>query len=346
MQLKPHQLASHLKKSVLPVYFLTGDEPLQLSEMADLIRAAARDAGFTSRELFSADDHGFSWQQLIGTSLTSSIFADKQLLDLRLPSGSPGVDGAKALIHYCGQANDRTLMLITAGKLNKEAYKSRWFQALDKAGAVCQVWPLDRAGLLSWLEQRLLGRGLELDRESVKLLATKVEGNLPAAAQEVEKLFVLFGPGKLDGDQVRHAVVDNSRYDVYKLVDACLAADVTRLLKIFAALEQEEVPPPIIVWALSREARIMARAKWQVGNGSSLDRALTSLHVHELRKQLAGDCAKRLSLDRICEIIKLNGKADRQSKGQETGDAWSTLRQICLLFAGVNAGCLNLTEHS
>lgn len=336
MQLKQHQLASHLKKGLLPVYFLTGDEPLQLAEMADLIRTAARDAGFINRELFSVDASGFNWHQLIETSLTPSIFADKQLLDLRLPSGSPGIDGAKALTQYCGQANDQTLLLITAGKVGKEAYKSRWFQALDKAGGVCQVWPLDWAGLLSWLEQRLLGRGLVLDPDSIKLLAGKVEGNLLAAAQEVEKLYVLFGPGKVGGEQVLDAVIDNSRYDVFKLVDACLAADVKRLLKILGALKQEGVAPPVIIWALSREARILAKIKWQVSRGSSLERALTSHLVHDKQKQRTRDSVKRLSLCHLSEIMELNSKADRQSKGQEIGDAWSTLQQICLLFAGIS----------
>jgi len=337
MQLKQHQLALHLKKNLLPVYFLTGDEPLQLVEMADLIKTAARDAGFINRELFSADTAGFSWQQLLEASATSSIFADKQLLDLRLPSGSPGNEGAKAITHYCKKNNGHTLLLISAGKVGKEAFKSQWFQALDKAGAICQVWPLDWAALLSWLEQRLLRRGLVLDPGSIKLLAGKVEGNLPAAAQEVENLYVLYGPGRLGGDQVQHAVIDNSRYDVYKLVDACLAADIKRLLKILGALCQEGSPAPIAVWALSREARMLAKIKWQVNNGGNLERALINQQVHEKRKQLVGDCVKRLSPGLISEIIKLASKADRQSKGQETGDAWSTLQRICLLFAGINA---------
>lgn len=335
MQLKPHQLASQLKKKLMPVYILTGDEPLQLGELADLIRTTARDAGFTHREVFSVDTPGFNWNQLIEASQSQSIFADKQLLEVRMTSGSPGIEGAKTLTHYCQQATDGTLLLITAGKIPKDALKSRWFQTLDRTGVSCQVWPLDGNGLLAWLEKRLLDRGMVLEPGSIKLLASKVEGNLLAAAQEVEKLYVLYGAGPLSNPQVMAAVTDNSRYDVFNLVDACLAADCKKILKILGALAQEGIAAPIVVWALSREARILAKIKWQVSRGMNLETADKNLLVNNKRKHLIRDAIDRLNTANLDEIIRLNSKADRQSKGQETGDSWETLQDICFLFAGI-----------
>jgi DNA polymerase III subunit delta len=262
MQLKPEQLEASLQKKLSPVYFLTGDEPLQLAEMADAVRTAARKAGYLSREVLTEDSPDFSWNQIIELGSTLSIFADKQVPDVRLPSGKPGTEGAKVLTAYCGRPPEDSLLLITAGKIGKDAYKSRWFQALDKTGIIAQAWPLEGKTLLAWLQQRLLRRGLQADQEGIKALASRIEGNLLAAAQEIEKLYVLYGAGPLSQRQIVDAVTDNSRYNVFKLMDACLAADVGRILKILSALHHEGIAAPIVLWALSREARMLYKIKW------------------------------------------------------------------------------------
>ncbi len=197
MRIRPEQLNAALQKGLAPVYFISGDEPLQLGEMADAVRKAARQAGFETREIFSADT-GFEWNELAVSADSLSIFADKKIIDLRLPSGTPGTEGSKALITYCERLPEDTLLLITAGKLASASLKTRWFQALDKAGCVIQVWPLEGQDLIRWLQQRMQSRGLQAEAEGLRTLAARIEGNLLAAAQEIEKLYVLYGAWTLE----------------------------------------------------------------------------------------------------------------------------------------------------
>ncbi|MDP3588957.1 MAG: DNA polymerase III subunit delta, partial [Methylobacter sp.] len=258
MRLKPEQITAELQKGLAPVYFISGDEPLQLGETADAIRAAARNAGFDLREVLVADA-GFAWRELTESASSLSIFSDKKIIDLRLPSGTPGAEGAKALIAYCERLPEDTLLLITAAKMAGSSLKSQWFQALDKAGCVIQVWPLEGQDLLRWLQQRMQRRGLQAETEGIKILASRIEGNLLAAAQEIEKLYVLYGEGHLGNQQIFEVVADSSRFDVFKLMDSVLAARVDRVFKILSGLQAEGVAAPVVLWALTREARVLIR---------------------------------------------------------------------------------------
>lgn len=186
MRLKPEQVRTALQQGLVPIYFISGDEPLQLGEMADAVRAAARAAGYDSREVLIVDA-AFSWNEFTESANSLSIFADKKIIDLRLPTAAPGADGSKALIAYCERLPEDTLLLITAAKLAGASLKARWFQALDKAGCVIQVWPLEGQDLIRWLQQRMQRRGLLAETEGIKILASRIEGNLLAAAQEIEK---------------------------------------------------------------------------------------------------------------------------------------------------------------
>ena len=230
MRNKPEQLTAELKKGLKPIYVVAGDEPLQLGEMADAIRKAARLAGYDNREVISVDAN-FEWNQLAFLADSMSIFSDKKIIDLRLPSGAPGIEGAKALVSYCGRLQEDNLLLITAGKLASSALKSRWFEALDKQGVVIQVWPLEGQDLINWLQQRLRQRGLSAESDGLRLLASRVEGNLLAAAQEIEKLYVLYGAGSLNQQQILDVVADNSRYDVFKLIDSALSDREDRIVR-------------------------------------------------------------------------------------------------------------------
>ena len=225
MRIKPEQLGAMLKKSLAPVYFISGDEPLQLGEIADAIRKTAKKSGFENREILSAET-GFEWNQLAFTADSYSLFADKKIIDLRLPSGTPGIDGSKALIAYCERLPEDTLLLVTAGKIASGALKTKWLEALDKKGVVIQVWPLEGSDLIRWLQQRAEQRGLHIETEGLRILASRIEGNLLAAAQEIEKLYVLYGTANLSSRQISEAVADSSRYDVFKLMDSVLAARV------------------------------------------------------------------------------------------------------------------------
>ena len=332
MRFKPEQLSAALKKGLMPVYFISGDEPLQLGEMADAVRKAARTAGFENREIISVET-GFEWNQLAFSADSLSIFADKKIIDLRLPTGTPGTDGAKALTAYCQRLPEDTLLLITAGKVASGALKSRWLEALDKAGAVIQVWPLEGQDLIRWLQQRMQQRGLSAETDGLRLLASRIEGNLLAAAQEIEKLYVLYGTGSLSQKQIFDVVADSSRYDVFKLMDSVLSAGVNRIIKILSGLRAEGIAAPVVLWALTREARSLIKIKLALVGGQPRDLVFKNNQIWDKRKQLVSNALHRLSDSDLTGILVLSALADRQIMGQQPGDAWETLRAICLMFA-------------
>lgn len=334
MRLKPDQLNAALQKGLASVYFLSGDEPLQLGEMADAIRRAARATGYNSREIFSVDST-FSWSQLALAADSMSIFSDKKIIELRIPSSTVGTEGAKALSTYCQRLPADTLLLISIGKLASATLKSRWLESIDKVGVVIQVWALDGQDLLNWLQQRLLQRGLHVDTDGIKLLASRIEGNLLAADQEITKLYVLYGAGQLSTAQIADAVADSSRYDVFKLMDWVLAAQTNRIIKILAALRAEGIAAPVILWALTREARSLIHIKLALAGGQHKDTVFRNNQIWDKRKPLVDKALTRLNLQQLNSILVLAAQADRQIKGQQSGDAWETLLAVCLLFTSL-----------
>jgi DNA polymerase-3 subunit delta len=303
--------------------------------MADAIRAAARAAGFNDREIFSVDS-GFEWGQLKVCADSLSLFADKKIIELKLPSGTPGTEGAKALTAYCQRLPDDTLLLITAGKMTKDALKTRWFQAVDNAGVTIQVWPLEGQDLINWLQQRMQQRGLYTDGNGLKILASRIEGNLLAAAQEIEKLYVLYGTGNLSTEQMLTAVTDSARYDVFKLIDTVLSANVSRIFKVLPILRAEGIAAPVILWALTREARVLIKVKLALTQGQQRETVFKNNQIWDKRKQLVSEALARLSHSDLNAILMMSTKADRQVKGQQAGDAWETLLLVCLLFASAS----------
>lgn len=331
MQLKAEQLKAQLTKSLAPVYFFTGDEPLQLGELADAVRKTARKTEYNAREVLSVDAN-FSWHSLSTSANELSLFADKKIIELRLPTASVGADGAKVMTAYCERLPQDTLLLITAGKLAKETLKSKWFQAIDKVGIVIQVWALDGVDLLRWLQQRCGQRGLLIELDGLRLLASRIEGNLLAAAQEIEKLYVLFGAGTISRSQINEVVADSSRYDVFKLIDYLFVANIKHIIKVLFALQTEGTAAPVVLWALTREARNLIKIKSALAQGQNRDVVFRNHQVWDKRKQIINDALQRISDNSLNHILVLSAKADRQIKGQQNGDAWETLLAICLLF--------------
>jgi DNA polymerase-3 subunit delta len=331
MRLKPEQLTAALSKALAPVYFISGDEPLQVGEMADAIRKAARNAGYNEREIISAET-GFEWHQFAIAGDSFSLFADKKIIDLRLPSGTPGAEGAKALTTFCEQVTNDTLLLITAGKVEKAALKTRWFQALDKVGIIIQVWALEGQDLMHWLQRRMQQRGLQAHPEGIRLLASRIEGNLLAAAQEIEKLYVLYGAGNISTAQILDVVADSARYDVFKLTETVLSGRVDRILKVLSGIQAEGIPAPVVLWALTREARSLIRIKLALSLGQDNETVFRNNGVWDKRKQLVSGALHRLSDNELHNILVLSARADQQIKGQQGGDAWGTLLAICLRF--------------
>jgi DNA polymerase-3 subunit delta len=332
MRLSLAQLNAELNKKIAPLYLISGDEPLQLGEAADAVRSMAKKAGFLTREVLSAEGN-FDWKQLNFAADSFSIFADKKILDLRVPSGKFGTEGSKAICEYCQRLTQDTLLLISTPRLDKDALKSRWFQAIETAGVVVQVTPLEGQELGQWIQQRLLKRGLQVETDGVKIIAARIEGNLLAAAQEIEKLYVLCGAGQLSSAMIEHAVADSSRFDVFKLTEAILTGKVNRADRILYALKEEGIAAPVVLWALSREARALMELK----NSNNKEAIFKKYYIWDnKRKQLINQTLTRLSLAKLQQIFILSAKADRQIKGQEVGNCWETLLAICLLFCAVS----------
>ncbi|ACL73357.1 DNA-directed DNA polymerase [Thioalkalivibrio sulfidiphilus HL-EbGr7] len=331
MRLKPEQLARHLEQGLAPVYLFAGDEPLQLMEAADAVRAAARTRGYTEREVFTAD-RSFDWSALTAASDSLSLFAERRILELRLPTGKPGTQGAKALEAYCLRLPEDTLLLVHAGKLEKSAANSKWVKSLEQAGVMIQVWPLSLAETAGWIARRLRSRGLVPDEPAVRLLAERVEGNLLAAAQEVEKLALLRGEGSLDADGVLEAVSDAARYTIYDLADAALAGDSARAVHVLNGLRGEGVDAVLILWALSREVRSLTDIAEQMEAGTPAAQAMKS--VWAKRAPLVKKALARHRAPAWRALLALCARTDRVIKGQAPGSPWDELLQLTIGLAG------------
>ncbi|MDE2345654.1 MAG: DNA polymerase III subunit delta, partial [Gammaproteobacteria bacterium] len=250
MKLSAEKLDSHLQSKLAPVYLITGDEPLQREEAADAVRAAAHRCGYTEREVMFAE-RGFDWNRLASLGASLSLFAAKRVLEIRLPTGKPGDAGAAAFNEYANNPATDAVLLVISAKLERGG--GRWAEALEQVGVHVSIWPVEMKSLPAWIGRRMQKLGMRPTPEAVSLIAERVEGNLLAAAQEVEKLLLLNGQGQVDSAAVREAVADSARYDPYTLVDAALAGDLRRAARILMGLEEEGTEPTFIQWALARE---------------------------------------------------------------------------------------------
>jgi len=329
VRLKPDQLETALKNRLLPVYLVSGDEPLQLGEAADAVRLAARQAGYAVREVIAIDS-GNEWPAFASETESLSIFSDKKLIDLHLPSAKPGTEGGKLLVHYCQSPPPDTLLLISVGKIEKSAQKTQWFQAIEQLGAVIQVWPLQGAELEQWLRRRAERRGLSLEMDAVKSLSARIEGNLLAAAQEIEKLYILHGNSRITRRMIEDGVADSARFDIYALSDELLAGRLRRALKILRHLQAEGVAQPVIVWALARDIRSVIHLQTELKQGASADNAFRKQAIWDNRKPLFQTALKRLSLSQSLAVLNDIARIDRQVKGQARGDAWEGLFAVCV----------------
>ncbi len=334
MKIRIEQLASHLERPLVPIYLIHGDEPLQAGEAADAIRAAARAQGFTERQVFHVE-RGFDWSELRAAGDSLSLFAEQRLLELRMPGGKPGDGGARALAEYAQAPPEATLLLIACGKLDAAQQRSKWFKALEAAGAVLAVWPVAAGQLPAWVRRRLRARGLEASEAAAALIAERVEGNLLAAAQEVEKLRLLYPAGALDEQAVAAAVGNSARYDVFTLVDAALAGDAGRTARVLYGLSGEGVEPTVVLWALSRELRSLEPMARELAAGGRVDAVLAAQRVWERRKPLLRAALARHRPGRLLRLLQYAARIDLIIKGQAAGTVWDELLQLALELAGV-----------
>jgi DNA polymerase III subunit delta len=321
MNVRPDQLQAVLSKQLHPVYLVTGDEPLQVMEATDRIRKAAREQDYAEREVIHVDSN-FDWQTLKDEAGSLSLFSSRRILDLRLPSMKPGRDGGQTLKEYAASPPEDTLLLITGGKLEAAQKSSAWFKALDKVGVVMQCWPVGADRLPARVMQRCNSRGMKPQRDVVDYICQRVEGNMLAAAQEIDKLLLLLGPGVVDMAGVREAVTDSSRFTVFELADSALAGDRPRTIRILHGLRAEGIEPILITWALAKDLRLLAGVSRQP---ESAGYALQQAGVWKNRLELFSGCLRRHSVRSIDRLLQHCARIDAITKGAQPGDVWDEL---------------------
>ena len=333
MQLKSDELLRHLERGVQPLYLVHGDEPLLALEAGDAIRAAARAAGALEREVLVVEP-GFKWDAFLGANANASLFGDRKVVDLRIPSGKPGVEGGKALEAYAANPNPDNVTLITLPRLDRTAQASAWFGALADAGVAIAVYPVEREALPGWIAARLARQQQRATRETLTFLAENCEGNLLAARQEIEKLALLLPPGELAHEDVERAVADVARYDVFQLSEAWLAGDAARALRILGALRDEGDAPTLAVWQLSEDVHALAAVQTMVRTGTSVATAVKSARVWGRRQGALERAADRVPVALMPALLLALARLDALAKGLGRGNAWEELATTALALAG------------
>ena len=333
MQLYPEKLQQHLQQNLLPLYLVFGEESLLVQEACDAIRSRCREQGCGEREVLQVTGDKFDWNSLLASSSEMSLFADQKLIELRIPSGKPGKEGSQALQHYLENPAPGNILLIVAGKIDKQSFKSKWFKALDKAGATVQIWPVKANQLPRWMQQRLQQFGLEIDADALQLLCDRVEGNLLAAVQEIEKLRLLAGSDRIRAEHVHQSVANNARYNLFALVDHASSGEAAAAFKMFHGLRAEGTEPAILLWALAREIRTLYQCQAEIEKGQAMDRVFDAQRIWKSRKPMVSAALKRHPLASLSELLQQATLADHSIKGLGPGNPWDHLSELLLNLA-------------
>ena len=345
---KTDAFQSHLKSLAAasafhPLYVFSGDEPLLMMESIDLLRSKARQLGYTEREVM-LQERGFDWSALLNAGQTMSLFGDRRWIELRIPTGKPGRDGADALkqfsVQIASQSNadgPETIFCIVLPRLDMKTKSSAWFSSLDEAGMAVQIDSLDRSHLPSWIAGRLQKQGQSIQsgpagQRALEFIAEQVEGNLIAAHQEIQKLGLLYPAGELSEEQVRSAILKVARYNVFELSEAMLAGDLPRVNRMLDGLKGEGEPLVLILWSVTEELRLLSKLKMASDAGESVQQLLRVNRVWGNKERLYPAALKRVQSSRLRQAVQIAAGLDRQSKGLQAaelpGDPWDGLRLV------------------
>lgn len=336
MRISTEDLPQHLKRGIGSLYVIHGEALLLAIEAADAIRNAAREAGYTERETLIAEQY-FKWGELRNSAQSMSLFSSRKVIDLRIPSGKPGVEGAQALQDHCENLDPDTLTLISLPKLESTAFKSKWFAALEQHGTIISADEVSLAALPAWIAGRLRRQGQSTDADTLKFLADKVEGNLLAAYQEIQKLALLFPEGALTFDQVKDSVMDVARYDVFKLSEAMLAGDAERYARILDGLRAEGTATVLILWAIAEDIRALAKVSRAMQQSGNLAGALRDARVWGAKQKLIERSVRRFTPTFAERALRQAALIDRLIKGLRHGDVWDELLQLGVRCARAGA---------
>jgi DNA polymerase-3 subunit delta len=341
MQLGAAQLTQHLQRGLRPLYMLHGDEPLLVQEAADAIRAVARGQGYTERTVHTVAGAHFDWSAVLAAGGSLSLFADKQIVEIRIPSGKPGKEGGAALQQIAEQAagNDSTLTLVLLPRLDFQAKKTAWFAALEGNGVAIELQPVERGALPQWIAQRLAQQNQrvaagEEGQRTLQFFADRVEGNLLAAHQEIQKLALLYPAGELRFEQVETAVLNVARYDVFKLSEAVLAGQAARVQRMLDGLAAEGEAQVLVHYTLAEDIRALKRVKDAIAAGRPLPMALREQRVWGVKEKLFERVLPRLSGTVLADLLHSAHLADGIVKGLKTPgwppDGWQALHRLAM----------------
>lgn len=335
MRVTHDQLAGRLEQELAAVHLVAGPEPLLVNESVDAIRAAAREQGFEEREVLDVGP-GFDWSSLEREASAPSLFATKRVLEVRLPGGKPGNEGAAAIRRWLERPPEDILLLVVAHDFDNAQARAKWVKAVEQAGVFVQIFPLDADRLPRWIDQRMRSRGLRPTTGAVRLLAERVEGNLLAADQEIEKLSLLQEPGDVDENAILGSVADSARFQAFGMVDAALEGDAVHAIRALRGLRGEGIElvqiMGAVTWQLNQMLRISNSAR-RGGIGPALQKA----RVWQKKKELMGEALKRHRPDAWDAFVERLALIDRQTKGRAAGDPWQTAEQLLLSLAGRTA---------
>ena len=344
MQVRPEQLEAQLGRGLKALYTVHGEEPLLAQEAGDAVRAAARAAGYTERQVFTVSGAHFDWSGVLGAAQAMSLFADRQLIEIRIPGGKPGKDGSEALQRYCdrlqsGEIQD-VLTLVQLPRLDYQQMKAGWFNALDAAGVTVRVETLARAVLPAWLAQRLARQGQrvkagEEGQRTLAFFADRIEGNLLAAHQEMQKLALLHPPGELGYEQIEAAVLNVARYDVTKLAEALWTGQVPRALRMLDGLQAEGEAAVLVHWNLADDLVKLARARAALDAGKPLPMALKEANVWGSKEKLFQRVLPLLSDHQLAHLVDAASICDGIVKGLKhpgwPHEPWPALKRLVLM---------------
>jgi DNA polymerase III, delta subunit len=328
MELRPEDLGAHLARGLAPLYVIWGDEPLAMLEAEDAVRAAALKTGH-ERTVFTVQGK-FDWSVIFGHADNFSLFSRKKLVEIRIPSGKPGVDGSAALARYANSLPADTLSIVSLPGLEWKQTKSKWFEALSARGTVIQSRDVPLEQMPAWIGRRLAANNQQASREALEFLANRLEGNLLAAKQEIDKLSLLLPPGKLSLEDVEQAVTDVSRFEVADIQDAMLAGDAGRCARILDSLRQEGEAVPRVMWQVGATLRLLYKLKSALRQGQPPAAAFKANRIRDKRQSLVQAALKRVSDEKLEAALQTASKIDRQAKGLDGGDPWDEMLRLCL----------------
>lgn len=339
MKLSGENLAASLARQLQTIYLVSGDEPLLVNEAADAIRAVARQQGFAERELHVVE-RGFDWQGLLADSRAMSLFAQRKIIEIRMANPTPGEQGADVIVELAEQPSPDNLVLIITGKLDGRTQSSRWVSAVEKRGVLMQLWPIDLPRLPAWIRERLGRHKLQADAAAASLLAERVEGNLLAAHQEIEKLALLLPPGPVTAETIVDAVADSARFDVLQLGEAAMRGQTARALRILEGLRGEAVDATLVLWAVNKDLQWIARARSLMRRGQSAESAMNTLYVWRPRQAAMAQALGRMNSHTLRNLILDAERIDRSIKGVIKADPWLELERLVARLAGVKVAAV------